>query len=192
MIRAIIFDCFGVLVGQGFNATYARAGGDPVKDRIFIKDLLGAASLGVVSRQHMLERICEQLGITPRAWLAAVRAMEQPDTELLTYIKQMLKPQYKVAILSNANVGVLQRKFSDAQLALFDAIVVSAEEGIVKPDPDIYHLAAERLGVEPTECLFTDDSAGHCQAAAAVGMTAIHYSHFRQFKEDLGTVVSRL
>lgn len=189
MIQAIIFDCFGVLVGQGFNATYARAGGDPARDKAFIKDLLGAASLGVSSSERMVEQVCERLGITPEAWSAAVRAMEQPDTELLDYIQQTLKPQYKVAILSNANVGVLQRKFSQAQLDMFDTIVVSAEEGIIKPDPDIYHLAAERLGVLPSECVFTDDSAGHCQAAAAVGMQAIKYSHFLQFKAELEAIL---
>lgn len=185
MIRAIIFDCFGVLVGQGFDATYARAGGDPVKDKVFIKDLLGAASLGVTSSEQMVTQVCARLGITPQAWTAAVQAMEQPDAELLDYIQHTLKPRYKVAILSNANVGVLQRKFSRTQLDMFDTIVVSAEEGMVKPSPDIYHLAAERLGVLPAECVFTDDSAGHCQAAVAVGMTAIQYSHFQQFKTDL-------
>lgn len=189
MIRAIVFDCFGVLVGQGFDATYARAGGDPARDKLFIKDLLGAASLGVVSSEQMVGQICTQLNITPTVWAAAVHAMEQPDTELIEYIQQTLKPRYKVAILSNANVGVLQRKFSSAQLDVFDAIVVSAEEGMVKPNPDIYHLTADRLGVEPADCIFTDDSAGHCQAATAVGMTAIHYSHFQQFKTDLETIL---
>ena len=45
---------------------------------------------------------------------------------------------------------------------LFDAVVISAEVGLHKPQPEIYLLAAERLGVEPAECVFVDDLRENC------------------------------
>lgn len=190
MIRAIIFDCFGVLVGQGFDATYRMAGGDPVADRAFVADILGAANLGLISSAEMTKSICARLEIDQNRWDSAVAKTEQPDRALLDYIKT-LKDTYKVAILSNANRGTLDRKFSREQLDIFDTVVVSAEVGMIKPDRAIYELTAERLGVAPLECVFTDDSPGYCRGAEQAGMTAIHYHHQAQFEQELDAALGQ-
>jgi putative hydrolase of the HAD superfamily len=44
-----------------------------------------------------------------------------------------------------------------------------------KPQPEIYRLAADRLGVDPAECIFVDDLRENCEGAEAVGMTAIRH-----------------
>src|SRR4029453_9737802 len=56
---------------------------------------------------------------------------------------------------------------------LFDAVVISAEVGLHKPQPEIYLLAAERLEVEPAECIFVDDLRENCEGAEAVGVVAL-------------------
>ena len=56
---------------------------------------------------------------------------------------------------------------------LFDAVVISGDVGLHKPQPEIYLLACERLGVEPGDCVFVDDLRENCEGAEAVGMTAI-------------------
>jgi HAD superfamily hydrolase (TIGR01509 family) len=56
-----------------------------------------------------------------------------------------------------------------------DDILISAEVGLAKPDPRIYRLAAERLGVRPDEAVFVDDFAANVEGARAVGMRAIHF-----------------
>jgi epoxide hydrolase-like predicted phosphatase len=56
---------------------------------------------------------------------------------------------------------------------LFDDIVCSAEVGMAKPEPAIYTLAAERLGLEPSECVFVDDLDTNVEAARQVGMHAV-------------------
>ena len=53
--------------------------------------------------------------------------------------------------------------------------MISAEVGLHKPEPEIYRLAAERLGVAPESCLFVDDLRENCEGAEAVGMTAIRH-----------------
>lgn len=190
MIRAIIFDCFGVLVGQGFDATWRRAGGDPDQDREFIEDLLGATNIGHISLDEMIAQACEKLAISPERWEEVVAETEQPDQLLLNYIRDELKPHYKVAVLSNANAGTLERVLSPAQRDIFDTLVVSAEVGHIKPDAAIYELAAQRLGVEPSECVFTDDNQPYCDGAEIAGMKSILFRDVEQFKRDLAAILN--
>ena len=56
---------------------------------------------------------------------------------------------------------------------MFDAVVISGEVGLHKPEPEIFRLGAERLGVAPEECVFVDDLRENCAGAEAVGMAAI-------------------
>jgi HAD superfamily hydrolase (TIGR01509 family) len=58
----------------------------------------------------------------------------------------------------------------------FSVIVISAEEGLSKPDPRIYRLTCERLGRRPDECLFVDDRWPNVEGAEAVGLPAIHFT----------------
>lgn len=188
MIKAIIFDCFGVLVGKGFRQTYAAAGGNPVKDSVFIAKLLDEASLGLITPDEMSQKITESIGISHETWHQAVVRSEQPDQTLLKFIKE-LKKSYKVAILSNANIGVLQHKFTPQQLQIFDAVVVSAEVGMIKPSPQIYEYTAKKLAVETVECVFIDDREAYCQAAIAVGMQAIWFKGLSQFKAEIERIL---
>jgi epoxide hydrolase-like predicted phosphatase len=56
---------------------------------------------------------------------------------------------------------------------LFDAAVISGDVGLHKPEPEIYRLGAEKIGVPAEECVFVDDLRENCEGAEAVGMTAI-------------------
>lgn len=190
MVKAIIFDCFGVIVGQGFEHTYRSAGGDPKQDRDFIDDMLGRANMGLINDEDFHSGMAAKLGLSMDDWRQAVLSAEQPDSELLEYIKQ-LRANYKTAILSNANHDSLDRKIGAPWLeTCFDKLVVSADVGMVKPDPRIYRLAAERLGVEPAECVFIDDLEIHIQGAQAVGMQAILYKDFVQLRVDLDKLLA--
>ena len=58
-------------------------------------------------------------------------------------------------------------------MELFDVVIESAKIGIRKPDPRIYAMMCERLGVEPPSCVFLDDLGGNLKPARAMGMTTI-------------------
>jgi epoxide hydrolase-like predicted phosphatase len=190
MVRAIIFDCFGVIVGQGFDHTYSSAGGDPRRDREFINDMLRRADRGLISDEDFRNGMANKLGLGVDDWRKVVLAVEQPDTELLDYVKGLRKT-YKTAILSNANHGTLDRKIGPELLqACFDVVMVSAEVGLIKPDPQIYRLTAERLGVEPSECVFIDDIEPLVDGARAVGMQGILYKDFEQLRAELDALLA--
>ena len=95
---------------------------------------------------------------------------------------ERLRPPYKVSILSNADLALRGRLVEKLRIHhLFDDIVCSAEVGMAKPEPEIFRLAAARLGVAPEACVFVDDWDQNVEAARKVGMTAVCY---RQDKGD--------
>lgn len=85
-----------------------------------------------------------------------------------------LRPAYRIGILSNADASLRERLRDGLGIFdLFDAFVCSAEVGMAKPEPAIYRLAAERLGLSPEACVFIDDHEPNVAAAVGVGMRAI-------------------
>lgn len=110
---------------------------------------------------------------------------EQPNEALLEYIRDKLKPKYKIGIISNSSGHWRGRLLSDQQMALFDFIGLSGELNIAKPDREIFELAAKNLKAQPHECVFIDDSEDHCRGARTAGMQAIYYENFDQLKQAL-------
>jgi putative hydrolase of the HAD superfamily len=103
----------------------------------------------------------------------------------LGYIKK-LHPTYKVGLLSNAWDDLRQTMHTRWDIdGLFDELIISAEVGIVKPDPRIFHLALERLSVQPAESVFIDDILTNVEAARQEGLVAIHFQDTRQTLADL-------
>ena len=191
MIKAIIFDCFGVLIGKGFDHTYRVAGGEPDRDRDFIEDALSKANLGQIKDDQFHTSIAEKLELTISEWRTFTENAEQINVELLHYILE-LKNNYKTAILSNANIGVLENRIGKKQLnKTFDEIVVSAEVGIVKPNPEIYLLLCKKLNVNPDECIYIDDRLSFVESAKTLGMLGHLYGNFHDCKTDIETDIEK-
>jgi len=74
-------------------------------------------------------------------------------------------------------------------LDIFDVVVESAVEGMRKPDPRIYELTCERLGVDPTDAVFLDDIGANLKPARAMGMTTIKVDTTAQALNDLEAVL---
>ena len=76
---------------------------------------------------------------------------------------------------------LVENKFDDA----FDALVLSAEVGIMKPDPRIYHIALDKLEVKPNEAVFVDDMPANVEAARTLGMQGILFQSQEQTLDKL-------
>ncbi|MBV9415241.1 MAG: HAD-IA family hydrolase, partial [Solirubrobacterales bacterium] len=68
---------------------------------------------------------------------------------------------------------------------LFDGVVISGEIGIRKPSPEIYRLGAERIGLEPAECVFVDDLPFNLSPAAELGMATVHHRRAEETIDEL-------
>lgn len=73
-------------------------------------------------------------------------------------------------------------------LAWFEAIVISGEVGVVKPDPRIFALAVERFGIAPERAVFVDDSEANVVAARKVGFHGIHFTTPAALRRELATL----
>ena len=110
------------------------------------------------------------------------------DTELVDFIRS-LRPRYQTGIISNAwsTLPDLLRRWGIADA--FDVVVGSANAGIMKPDPRIYRLALDQLGVQPAEAVFVDDFIENVRGARQVGLRAIHFRERAQALQELDDVL---
>jgi putative hydrolase of the HAD superfamily len=82
----------------------------------------------------------------------------------------------RTAFLSNSGPEVMARLRGDRRIDhLFDAVVISCEVGLSKPDPQIYRHCLDRLGLEPPQVLFVDDRADNIEGAARIGLRTLHF-----------------
>jgi putative hydrolase of the HAD superfamily len=82
----------------------------------------------------------------------------------------------RAAFLSNSGPEVMARVRADHPLeTCFDAVVISCEVGLSKPDPRIFRLCLERLGLPAPDVLFVDDRADNVEGAAAVGLQTLQF-----------------
>lgn len=191
MIKAIVFDCFGVVVTDALSALCAEI--EPTQPDVVrqIKSLIHAANRGIIAPADSTNQVSQLLDITVDEYRARIVAGEQRNQLLLDYIVG-LRDRYKTGMLTNVTVDGLNRRFPDNELArYFDEVVVSSAIGYAKPDPEAYQIVAERLGLQPQECIFTDDRQGYCDAAGSVGMQAILFDNFAKFKKDLATMLEK-
>lgn len=187
MIKAIIFDCFGVLRPDVLHAAYQKFGGDLAADADFIADTLYASHTGRISSSASI--FAKQLGIPVQDWLQAI-TVDGNDQQLLDYISE-LRNKYKIGVLSNVGKDGLLHYFTQAELdEHFDIVVVSGEIGYAKPEAEAFEITAERLGVRADECVFTDDQTDYCEGARGVGMHSIWYKNFAQFRTELEALLS--
>lgn len=77
----------------------------------------------------------------------------------------------------------------EAIFARFEHVIESSKAGIRKPDPRIYEMMCETLGVEPAACIYLDDLGINCKPAAALGMHAIKVTSGQQALAELSAVL---
>jgi len=197
-IQAVIFDFGGVLVRMVDDRPRLKLAeqlGVPLSrldDLVYFSDSAKKASKGEINVGQHWEAVGEALGIQPEdmpGFLEQYWSADDVNWKLLGFIKS-LHPRYKVGLLSNAWDDLRQTMHERWNMdVLFDDLVISAEVGMVKPDPRIFHYALERLGVQPKEAVFIDDTLVNVEAAHRQGLEAIQFLDTEQTLADLQGVL---
>ncbi|TAH34114.1 HAD family phosphatase [Candidatus Saccharibacteria bacterium] len=191
MIRAVIFDCFGVLITDALQAICSELRQRDVAAADEVRNTVSLSNRGITDPEASSRKVASILGISYEEYRERIANGEVKNTELLHYIHE-LRASYKTALLSNIGKGSLLRRFTEDEFArYFDAVIASGDVGFAKPEPQIYEITADQLGVRFDECVFTDDREEFCEAARAVGMQAILYEDFLQFRTNLETLLSK-
>lgn len=193
MISTVIFDLFGTLIDNldfsGYNAMLsemAEALGVPAEDlvcawREAIDERMRGAN-GETTR-HDIAAACRAIGATPPAdrldraldiRLAFTRQTMVPTDETLATLTQLRADGYRIGLVSDCTAEVPTLWSAMPLAPLIDHPIFSCREGITKPDPRMYLLACQKLGVDPQECLYVGDgSSQELTGASAVGMRAV-------------------
>jgi putative hydrolase of the HAD superfamily len=177
---ALIVDFGGVLttsIWPAFAAFCERIGKPPETVReLFRGDeralkLLRGLETGELPEPDFERQFGELLGLESHDGLIGdMFADLGPDEEMVGAVRAAHAAEIKTGLISNSwGLGIYDR----APVDLFDVSVISGEVGLHKPQPEIYELACERLGVEPSQAVFVDDLRENCAGAEAVGMTAV-------------------
>ncbi|MFC3502046.1 HAD family hydrolase [Micromonospora krabiensis] len=190
MPRPVIFDLFHTLV----------EGADQERDRVVgeMALIVGVAPAALVAAYHASWRdrlvrwdveetvrlLAGRLGGAPtddqvtraghlRRALAR-RVLDSVSAATLGVLDALRAERHPLALISNATSETAEAWPGSRLARRFDVAIFSSEVRLAKPDPAIFKLAAERLGVVPTECVYVGDGAdGELAGAAAVGMTVL-------------------
>ncbi len=192
-VRAIFFDLGGVIfrtdyqaprehLAERLNTTY-----EDLNRIVFDSESSRQASVGAISTEAHWDAVLRRLG-RPASEAKAIRdeffAGDVVDLELIAFIRS-LRPRYQTGIISNAwpdlRQDLINKKVEDA----FDALIISSEVGVMKPDPKIFRIALEKLGVAAREAIFVDDTPDNVDAARSLGMQAIRFREPRRALSDL-------
>jgi epoxide hydrolase-like predicted phosphatase len=178
---ALLVDFGGVLTSNVFDSFREfgeREGIEPgAVKRLFREDpealaLLRRLERGELTEEAFSERFAPLLGVAEPAGLVdRLFAGMRPDEAMLGAVRRARAGGISTCLVSNSwGAGRYDRSTFDD---LFDAVVISGEVGLHKPEPEIFRLAAERAGAAPGECVFVDDLRENCAGAEAIGMTAV-------------------
>ena len=175
-------DYGGVLttdVFASFRAFCEAEGLEPetVRDRFLsdpeARELLHRLETGALREAEFEPAFAAVLEVSSERLIDRLFGGMEPDEAMVEGVLAARRAGVRTAMLSNS-WG--EDRYDREQLqSLFDAWVISGEVGLRKPDPAIYELAAERLGLPTSACVFVDDLPGNLKPARALGMaTVVH------------------
>ena len=198
----MIVDFGGVLTTSIWPAFSAFCEGEGLETdavrELFKSDPSALADLreletGSVEPAEFERRFAGHLGIPDRATglIERLFAGLEPDQKMIEAVRAARAAVRPTGLISNSwGRAIYDHDLMDS---LFDAVVISGDVGLHKPDPAIYLLACERLGVEPADAVFVDDLRENCEGAEAVGMAAVLHREtdetVRRLEELLGIEV---
>lgn len=187
-VRALVVDYGGVLttpLAATMGDWLEVDGIDPASFRATMREFLGdgaaanpvhALERGELEVPHFEQQLAARLVSTRAEPVVAAGLLSRMfagfrEAEGMTdVVRRVRRAGLRTALLSNSWGADYPREGWDE---LFDEVVISGEVGLRKPDPEIYLLCADRLGLPPAQCVFVDDLPPNVRGAAAVGMIGV-------------------
>lgn len=181
--KALVFDFFGVVCSE--VSTFWLQNHFPGHAAELRAELVLPADRGATSQDALMQELGTRSGVSPAQVLRDWVGRSQLNEELLEFIRE-LKGSYKLGLLSNATAPffhTVAKPIEDE--GIFEHIVISSEVGYAKPDPQMYHLMLEKLGVRPEEALMIDDNKVNIEGAARIGMPGIVFTSVAELRRAL-------
>ena len=196
-IKALIWDMEGVLLLTDENnipLTVAKILNAPYEKvrEIYFGDFNDKGDLGEITQEQFNEHVLDTLQISrdKKHLLDEVfNERSYIDEDLLEKIAEMSK-KYKVGLLSNYSTDLRPKIEKEWALgSVFDEIIISCEVGMIKPDPGVFNLMLDRLGVKADESVFIDDRIKNIDSAKKMGFHTIFFTSKEQALEELALIL---
>lgn len=182
-IRAVIFDCFGVLyTGSLVELANSCRTEEGVKT---LYDLTRAADHGFLSRDEYIQQVTDLTELSAREVVALMDEAQIRSSSVFGYARDLKARGYKVAVLSNIGRGTIQKLFDENDYELFDEIIASGDIGITKPHVTAYDKALDMLHVQPSEAVMIDDSYANVSGAVEAGLHGVVFTSFVEMKKNV-------
>ena len=177
-VEALIFDLFGVMISFDNDIVYRRLAEHCADPHEAFRSLDGQMSgLNVITGRQSLAQTYDilrgtlGLKLSFEAFLVAWNTPYSASMPGMADLVERLAPHHKLVLLSNVDIDYWQVvRPLHPELDRFDALIISAEVGLAKPDPRIFEHACEVAGMEPARCLFIDDTPNNVRGALKAGL----------------------
>lgn len=194
-MKAVIFDMDGVLVDSQpyhFKAdidTMAEYG--VIKGQKFYESFAGtltADRMRTLKEMFGLDVPVEEMTIKRENMILDIMGKEdiKPVSGIPEFLRSIKEKGLTTAVASSSDYKLINLILDRLKIAqYFDSVTSGSDVKRGKPSPDVFLLAAERIGIEPAECLVVEDSENGVKAAKAAGMKALGYINPTSGKQDL-------
>ena len=183
--QAVIFDLGGVLIDWNPRYLYRKLLPDEETIDTFLSTICTpewnaqqdagrpfSEGVAILSQKHPEQTALIEAYHT--RWIEMIGGPINETVELLAGLQRASIPLYALTNWSQETFPLVRTDFEF--LNWFQGIVVSGEEGLIKPDPAFYNILFDRYKLEPENLLFIDDSHNNVRAASKLGMDSIHFT----------------
>lgn len=194
-ITTVVFDIGNVLVEWNPEHLYSRLIPDDAERSHFLEMVCTAdwnlqqdlgrpwpEAVAMLTRQHPDK--ADLIEAYYNDWHDMVPGEVPGTSTLLAALRSNGTPLYAITNFSSEKFAETQDRFPFLKTSFLD-IVVSGDERLAKPAPQIYEVLFQRNGLDPATCLFIDDSAHNVAMARELGMTAHHFKDANELEREL-------
>jgi len=182
MIKAVIFDFFGVVRSDPYNTWLNNHGYSREGKFLEAVERLDAGQIDSKEFRQMLSNFSGQ---SLEDLNSEFESSNKVDEEVIEIIKE-LKENYTIGLLSNAPSQYLRNILQENNLEqYFNEIVISSEVGYIKPSKEIFEIMLDRLGTDASSTIFIDDNKIHIKGGESLGIKGIVFKKAVQLREEL-------
>lgn len=194
MIKNLIFDFGKVLVDYDFEAFFRKYIPDTERCLAFTPVLYNERMQQLLDREERpFDEIMEEVIAQNKEYEPEIRTFIAHYPELVTgevegmpeLLIQLKAEGYKLYGLTNWCSKVYKTMEQFGIFALLDGYIISSEEKLIKPEAEIYHRLYDKFGLNPEECIFTDDREENIEGARRTGMDGIVFRDAKQYETEL-------
>lgn len=199
-IKNIVFDFGGVLMDWNPRYFYRDYFNDEAEMEYFLSEICNdewnaaqdcgrTFEDGVSAILDKYPQYSEAIRMYPEKWELMLKGEFPESVELLKKVKGMGYKVYGLTNWSAEKIGIAYSRHDFFRL--FDGIVVSGEEKVIKPDHRIYEILLERYGLNAEECVFIDDNQANIDAADCLGFRTIRFDNIGNVSSELSSLLGK-